>query len=226
MPAAGHMGTPDTEHPSYHCEGIAAEADLGRFEKHLTAYDVPRTRWAVELLTLLQGDLTSIALSISTDQAGCYSTPKKAILTRLGITQSARFSGWLDPNSRSSETLPGLPLYPGCCPYLSQRLQQHRRLRYSNHAGSCLPPAATVGGTGGTVRTGTEATYGTGHGPDAWVAEGKFDHLTTWKSHTTWKGPRPLRPSDCLLIIFRIVFRIAQGLNNETTPHTSIPTTE
>ena len=61
---------------------------------------------------------------------------------------------------------------------------------------------------------------------DAWVAEGKLDHLTAWKSHTTWKGPRPLRPSDRLLIVFRIVFRIAQGLNNETTPPTSIPTTE
>ena len=121
-PAAGHKGTPDTEHPFYHCEDIAAEADLGCFKKPMTAYDVPRTRWAAELLKLLQGDLTSIALSISSDQAGCYSTPKKATLTRLGITQSARFSAWLDPNSQSSETLPGLPLYPRCCPFLSQRL--------------------------------------------------------------------------------------------------------
>ena len=166
-PAAGHKGTPDTEHPSYHCEVIAAEADLSHSEKHLTAYDVPRTRWAAELLTLLQGDLTRITLSISTDQAGCYSTPKKAILTRLGITQSARLSAWLDPNSQSSETPPGLPLNPRCCPYLSQRLQQHRRLHYSNHAGSCLLPAATVGGTGGTVRMSTEATNGTGHGPSS-----------------------------------------------------------
>ena len=37
------------------CEGIAAEADLASFEKHMTAYDVPRTRWAAELSTLLQG---------------------------------------------------------------------------------------------------------------------------------------------------------------------------
>ena len=145
-------------------EGIAAEADLACFEKHMTAYDVPRTRWTAELRTLLQGDLTSVTLSISTDQAGCYSTLKKAILTRLGITQSAWFSAWLDPNPRSSETLPGLPPYPRCCPYLSQILQQHRILRYSNHAGSCLQPAATVGGT---VRTRTEATYSTGHGPSS-----------------------------------------------------------
>ena len=33
---------------------------------------------------------------------------------------------------------------------------------------------------------------------DAWVAEGKFDRLTAWKSHTTWKGLRPQRPSDRL----------------------------
>ena len=32
----------------------------------MTAYDVPRTKWAAELRTLLQGDLTSVALSIST----------------------------------------------------------------------------------------------------------------------------------------------------------------
>ena len=33
---------------------------------------------------------------------------------------------------------------------------------------------------------------------DAWVTEGKFDRLTAWKSHTTWKGPRPQRSFDRL----------------------------
>ena len=88
-PVAGHKGTRDTDHPSYHCVGIAAEADLTRFQKHMTAYDVPRTRWAAELRTLLQGDLTSVALSISTDQAGCYSTLKKAIVRDQFLTYTA-----------------------------------------------------------------------------------------------------------------------------------------
>ena len=48
---------------------------------------------------------------------------------------------------------------------------------------------------------------------DAWVAEGKFDRLTAWKSHTTWKGPRPQRPTD------RLPYR------PRPSP-TSIPTTE
>ena len=146
-------------------EGIAAEADLACFENHMTAYYVPRTRSrsrsTAELCTLLQGDLTSVALSISTDQAGCYSTLKKAILTRLGITLSA----WLDPNPRSSETVSqvyhrsldvALTCLRDCnsiedCASLITQEVVYRQLQ---------PSVAQL-------RMRTEATYGTGHGPSS-----------------------------------------------------------
>ena len=164
----------------------------------MTAYDVPRTRWAAELRTLLQGDLTSVALSISTDQAGCYSTLKKAILTRLGITQSARFSAWLDPNPRSSETvsqvyhrtldvaltcLRDCNSIQDCATLITQEVVYHQlQPSVAQFVRAQKPP---------TAQDMVQAV-------DAWVAEGKFDRLTAWKSHTTWKGPRPQRPSDRL----------------------------
>ena len=164
----------------------------------MTAYDVPRTRWAAELSTLLQGDLTSVTLSISMDQAGCYSTLKKAILTRLGITQSTRFSAWLDPNPQSSETVSqvshrtldvALTCLRDCnsiedCATLITQEIVFRQLQPSvaQFVRAQKPP---------TAQDMVQAA-------DAWVAERKFDRLTAWKSHTTWKGPRPQRPSDRL----------------------------
>ena len=88
-----------------------------------------------------------------------HSTLKKAILTRLGITQSARFSACLDPNPWSSETVS--QVYHRTLDVALTCLRDCNSIEDCT-TGSCLPPAATVGGT---VCTRTEATYGTGHGP-------------------------------------------------------------
>ena len=188
----------------------------------MTAYDVPRTRWAAELRTLLQGGLNSVALSISTDQAGGYSPLKKAILTRLGITQSARFSAWLDPNPQSSETLPGLPPYPWGCPVALTCLRDcnsiedcttlitqevvYRQLQPSvaQFVRAQKPP---------TAQNMVQAMA-------ARVAEGKFDRLTAWKSHTTWKGPRPQWPSD------RLPYRPRPQQRDHSPPPPSQPLSE
>ena len=153
---------------------------ISRFEKHMTAYNIPRTRWAAELRTLLQGDLTSVALSISMDQADCSSTLKKAILTRLGITQSARFSAWLDPNPRSSETVSqvyhrtldvALTCLRDCnsiedCATLITQEVVYRQLQplVAQFVRAQKPPTAQY-----MVQA-----------ADAWVAEGKFDRFTAW----------------------------------------------
>ena len=186
----------------------------------MTAYDVPRTRWASELRTLLQGDLTSVTLSISTDQAGCYSTLKKAILTRLGITQSARFSAWLDPNPRSSETvsqvyhrtldvtltcLRDCNCIEDCATLITQEVVYHQvQPSVAQFVRAQKPP---------TAQDMVQAA-------DTWVAEGKFDRLTAWKSHTTWKGPRPQRPSD------RLPYRPRPQQRDHPSPPPSQPLSE
>ena len=85
--------------------GPQGEVDIQRFEAHMTTYAIPAIRWATELKALLRGDLVSVAMSLPPDKAADYAALKRLLLTHMGVSQSTRFSNWLDPKIDPSDTM-------------------------------------------------------------------------------------------------------------------------
>ena len=85
--------------------GPHGEVDIQRFEAHMTTYAIPTDRWATELKALLRDDLVSVAMSLPPDKAADYAALKRLLLTHMGVSQSTRFSSWLDPKIDPSDTM-------------------------------------------------------------------------------------------------------------------------
>ena len=69
------------------------EDDLRRFEQHMQAYNIVRTKWPSELRAILKDSALTAFLAVPPAQAVNYDAIKAAILTQAGISLRLVFSG-------------------------------------------------------------------------------------------------------------------------------------
>ena len=69
------------------------EDDLRRFEQHMQAYNIVKTKWPSELRAILKDSALTAFLAVPPAQAVNYDAIKAAILTQAGISLQLVFSG-------------------------------------------------------------------------------------------------------------------------------------